>query len=181
MVRFEEERFGSTVVVGLQKLDELFEKTGRGKLPSYLELARLYDTFGTPRDLIRVALEERGFSIEEEEFLKSFDAALKDIQDGPQREKTVGEGAPGTDAIIVVKAETYAPILVRVGKAVFTGYEGTQVADARIVALVRGDEELPELKKSEEGGVVLDRTPFYAESGGQVRDVGRLAKPPATA
>src|SRR5215813_3187391 len=60
MVRLEEERFGSTLTVGLQKLEELFAKTAKGKAPNYKELARLYDTFGTPRDLIRVSLEERG-------------------------------------------------------------------------------------------------------------------------
>ncbi len=55
MVRLEEERFGSTLTVGLQKLDELFAKTGKGRYPDCKELAKLYDTFGTPRDLIRVS------------------------------------------------------------------------------------------------------------------------------
>src|SRR6185369_3113523 len=58
MVKLEEERFGSTLTGGLQKLDEIFTRTGAGKIPSYVDLARLYDTFGTPRDLIRVSLEE---------------------------------------------------------------------------------------------------------------------------
>ena len=61
MVRLEEERFGSTLTVGLQKLDALFSTTTEGAMPDYKELARLYDTFGTPRDLIRVSMEERGF------------------------------------------------------------------------------------------------------------------------
>src|SRR3989441_6164640 len=55
MVKLEEERFGSTMTVGLQKLDELFAKTDKGQIPPFRELARLYDTFGTPRDLIRVS------------------------------------------------------------------------------------------------------------------------------
>jgi alanyl-tRNA synthetase len=62
MVTLEEERFGSTLTVGLNKLDELFATTKRA-MPEYKALARLYDTFGTPRDLIRVGLEERGFAI----------------------------------------------------------------------------------------------------------------------
>ena len=65
MVRLEEERFGATLTVGLNKLDELFAST-QGAMPEYKALARLYDTFGTPRDLIRVGLEERGFAIDEE-------------------------------------------------------------------------------------------------------------------
>src|SRR5258706_14324569 len=57
MVKLEEERFGSTMTVGLLKLDELFAST-RGMMPEFRAIARLYDTFGTPRDLIRVVLEE---------------------------------------------------------------------------------------------------------------------------
>src|SRR5205814_3784480 len=93
MVRLEEERFGSTLTVGLQKLEELFAKPTKkveftdesitkitSEPPTYKDLARLYDTFGTPRDLIRVSLEERGVQISEEEFFENFDAALQEIQ-----------------------------------------------------------------------------------------------------
>src|ERR687883_1438364 len=80
MVKLEEERFGSTLTVGLQKLDALFSVTPAGQMPDYKELARLYDTFGTPRDLIRVGLEERGFAVDEEEYNEAFDRALREIQ-----------------------------------------------------------------------------------------------------
>src|SRR5688500_7250080 len=79
MVSLEEERFRSTLTVGLNKLDELFSST-KGAMPEWKALAKLYDTFGTPRDLIRVGLEERGFAIEEDDFNRSFDAALQDLQ-----------------------------------------------------------------------------------------------------
>src|SRR6185436_7750552 len=79
MVRLEEERFGSTLTVGLQKLDEVFGKMKGGR-PEYHDLAKLYDTFGTPRDLIRVSLEERGVQVSEEEFVTAFDAALQELQ-----------------------------------------------------------------------------------------------------
>ncbi len=68
MVKLEEERFSSTLTVGLQKLDALFSVKHDGSLPDYKELARLYDTFGTPRDLIRVSMEERGFQLDEDDF-----------------------------------------------------------------------------------------------------------------
>ena len=71
--------FGSTLTVGLNKLDEVFAAT-KGAMPEYKTLARLYDTFGTPRDLIRVGLEERGFVIDEDEFNRAFDAALQELQ-----------------------------------------------------------------------------------------------------
>src|SRR5258708_3383889 len=60
MVKLEEERFGSTMTTGLQKLDELLANTPEGKFPDFKDLARLYDTYGVPRDLIRVGLEDRG-------------------------------------------------------------------------------------------------------------------------
>ncbi len=91
MVQLEEERFRSTMTVGLKKLDELFAKSGQGEQPSYPELARLYDTFGTPRDLIRVSMEGRGFNVSEEEFLSEFDTALKQLQQSGTREQSSGQ------------------------------------------------------------------------------------------
>ena len=166
MVKLEEERFSSTLMVGLQKLDALFSTTTDGSMPDYKELARLYDTFGTPRDLIRVGLEERGFSVEEETFNASFDAALREIQGASERDQTVGR----------TKAKPiYASVAERVGRSEFTGYEGTRTDDGRVVALINGEEEVNELREGEEGEVVLDRTPFYAEAGGQVGDTGTFA------
>ncbi|MCA1629369.1 MAG: alanine--tRNA ligase, partial [Acidobacteria bacterium] len=81
MVRFEEERFGATMTVGLQKLDALFTTTQQGEYLEWKELARLYDTYGTPRDLIRVSLEERGLiTLDEETFNQRFDMALHKLQ-----------------------------------------------------------------------------------------------------
>ncbi|HEX3187598.1 MAG TPA: alanine--tRNA ligase [Pyrinomonadaceae bacterium] len=147
MVRLEEDRFRSTLTVGLNKLDELFAST-KGAMPEYKALARLYDTFGTPRDLIRVGLEERGFAIEEDDFNRAFDEALQELQQ--------------TDTTVKHEAKTRInPVYEGLPKTVFKGYETTQVTDAKVIAVI-GDE------------IVLDRTPFYAESGGQVGDVGLL-------
>ena len=170
MVRLEEERFGSTLTVGLQKLDELFAKNAE-RVPPYKELARLYDTFGTPRDLIRVSLEERGVQISEEEFLQNFDAAVQELQQAG----TVGKTEQKTKTKPV-----YADVAKRV-QSLFRGYETTRVEDARVLAVIRGDEEVSELSEGEDGGVVLDQTPYYAEAGGQVGDVGLLLAPSLTA
>src|SRR5688572_6375166 len=154
MVRLEEDRFRSTLTVGLHKLDELFAST-KGAMPEYRALARLYDTFGTPRDLIRIGLEERGFAVEEDQFNQAFDAALQELQ----------------QTTATVKHEAKArinPIYEGLPKSVFKGYETTQVPDAKVVAVIDDKE------------VVLDRTPFYAESGGQVGDQGRLVGPENT-
>src|SRR4051794_9506140 len=77
MVGLEEERFGNTVTVGLSKLAELNIKPYTEPDDAlFVSVARLYDTFGTPRDLIRVFLEEKGLAFEEEDFNERFDAAL---------------------------------------------------------------------------------------------------------
>jgi alanyl-tRNA synthetase len=164
MVKLEEERFGSTMTVGLQKLDELFAQREWKDKPPYPELARLYDTFGTPRDLIRVNLDARGFVTDEARFNEAFDAALQGLQRGTAAEKTEKQG----------KAKpVYAGVAGKVGHGLFRGYETTSVNDAKVVELIN---EVPvaALGANDEGEVVLDQTPFYAESGGQVGDVGRL-------
>ncbi len=165
MVKLEEERFGTTLTAGLQRLDELLSKTSKGSLPKFVDLARLYDTYGTPRDLIRVGLEERGLSLDENEFGKSFDSALKEIQRTGVRE--VAESS--------TKANPAYNSMSGRGPNEFTGYSGTQIDDAKVVGLISGEGEVETLNSGEEGEVVLDRTPFYAESGGQVGDTGTLA------
>ena len=163
MVRLEEERFRSTLTVGLNKLDELFTST-KGAMPEFKALAKLYDTFGTPRDLIRVGLEERGFAIEEDEFNRSFDAALQELQ---QTVATKHEAKAALNPVY--------DTLAKRSKSLFKGYETTNVTDAKVVALIKGG-EVDSLGEGEEGEAILDQTPFYSESGGQVGDVGVFAK-----
>ncbi|MDX6558967.1 MAG: alanyl-tRNA synthetase [Blastocatellia bacterium] len=169
MVKLEEERFGSTLTVGLQKLDELFASTQA--LPEFTAIARLYDTFGSPRDLIRVGLELQGFEFDEDEFNESFDAALQELQQPGVTER--GGGNAKSNPI-------YAELGARLDRTQFKGYERTRV-DANVVAVINADSEAQSLNEGDEGEVILDRTPFYAESGGQVGDVGRLMNPVATA
>jgi alanyl-tRNA synthetase len=182
MVRLEEERFGSTLTVGLQKLEELFSTLAEATFPDWKDLARIYDTYGVPRDLIRVRLEERGLfqfteqwtisgAFDEETFNFHFDAALQQLQ-------TTGSAEKGE-----AKAKA-KPVYANVGgriQSLFRGYETTRVDDGKVLALIRGEEEVQQLSEGDEGEVVLDQTPFYAESGGQVGDVGRMWSPPATA
>ena len=130
MVKWEEERFGSTLTVGLQKLDEIFTRAGAGKTPSYVELARLYDTFGTPRDLIRVSLEERGSVVDEDQFNASFDTALQQLQQTGTTEKAEGKARA---------KPVYAQVAARF-QSLFRGYETTRVDDGKVLSLIRGDE-----------------------------------------
>src|SRR5215204_1841151 len=150
MVGLEEERLRSTLTVGLNKLDELFQST-KGAMPEYKSLARLYDTFGTPRDLIRVGLEERGFVIDENQFNESFDQALKELQQTAGHEKA--EAKARTNPV-------YSQVAERVGRSQFKGYAGTHADDSVVAALIKGN-EVSSLNEGDEGEVVLDRTPFY--------------------
>jgi alanyl-tRNA synthetase len=164
MVRLEEERFGATLTVGLMKLDELFESKTE---PDFKDFARLYDTYGTPRDLTRIALEERGVEIPEEEFLEKFDAALAELQ----AQSGIGK-THRSEQINPI----YGTVLEAAGKNEFRGYEVTEVENAKVISLVKNDAQVTELIEGDEGLIVLDNTPFYAESGGQVGDTGILVR-----
>ncbi|MGI9167659.1 MAG: alanine--tRNA ligase [Pyrinomonadaceae bacterium] len=166
MVKLEEERFGATMTVGLQKLDDLFAQTPKDQTPAYTELARLYDTFGTPRDLIRVGLEERGFTVDEDQFNHSFDEALKSLQQTGKLE--IGTSGPKTNR------EHSRLVNNPLYRSKFRGYEETTTHPVRVMAIVKEDTQISELKAGEHGEIVLDRTPFYAEAGGQVGDTGQL-------
>lgn len=192
MVRLEEERFSNTMTVGLKKLDELielsFDKERNESVVSTLNLAKLYDTFGTPVDLMYVILSERKAKIihkvehpeeyienwnhivdieklSEENFRKGIEEILKKLQEQSGIGKTK-------------QAEKINPIYIALErtsvKLNFHGYDKTEVEGAKVLALVKNDERVDVLDVDDEGLIVLDETPFYAESGGQVGDAGFL-------
>jgi alanyl-tRNA synthetase len=196
MVRLEEERFNNTLTVGLQKLRDIlspfdyissrvdlmdgaekvrdvsaeYKEEYKEFLDSnlYTKLAKVYDTFGVPKDLIRVVVDEYlpdNITNTEEDFNENFDAALQELQ----KQGDIGK---------TKQAEKINPIyadLQNVGvKSNFHGYDKTEVEGARVLALVKNDERVDVLDEGEEGLVVLDETPFYAEAGGQVGDTGWL-------
>jgi alanyl-tRNA synthetase len=170
MVRLEEERFSNTMTVGLGKLNELDVKGLDGdKL--FLTIAKLYDTYGTPKDLIRVFLEEKGIVFEEDDYNARFDSALQDLQ----RQSGIGQTERKSQI-----SPVYAEILEKVGANKFHGYETTHLEGAKVVAILDGDSPLDSLGEGSQGSIVLSQTPFYAESGGQVGDVGRLASADAS-
>lgn len=184
MVRLEEERFGNTMTVGLAKLNELFSAmsgaeedgavaaTAVNSEEFYLELARLYDTFGTPRDLIRVKLEEFiQVPVAEEEFNAKFDVALTVIQ----QQSGIGKTQRKSQLRPV-----YIDVLNRVGPTEFVGYTTTRVEGAKVLSIIQGDVETPILNEGQEGQIVLNITPFYAEAGGQVGDTGTLTNDQGT-
>ena len=202
MVRLEEQRFGATLTVGLKKLQELMEKEQIGvtisATTSYiapgtintLDLARLYDTYGTPIDLMYVVLkldrrnapEGAGITqwriyrqndppidiegISEEEFRHRIEEELSELQQQGASEKATAKNLAKTAYVALQRRHNT--------KTEFKGYETTQVDDSKVIALIKGDDEVKVLNEGEEGEVVLNQTPFYSESGGQVGDVGHF-------
>jgi len=168
MVKLEEQRFGTTMVVGLGKLNELGVTASAAKDDAlFASIAKLYDTFGTPRDLIRVFLEQKGVEFEEDDFNERFETALGELQ----KQSGIGKTERKSDI-----SPVYAEVLETTGKNIFHGYDATEFAEAKVVAILDGDKRLEGLTADEQGSVVLDNTPFYAESGGQVGDVGMLVR-----
>lgn len=160
----ENEEFG-------KELKQIFEQNAS---TFFTELAKLYDTFGTPKDLIRVKLEDDfagidkkvRLEISEENFDKYFDAALVELQSKGNIGKT--QQAEKINPI-------YADLQNAEVKSNFHGYDKTEVEDAKVIALVKNDSRVEELGEGDEGLIVLDETPFYAESGGQVGDTGTVS------
>jgi alanyl-tRNA synthetase len=168
MVRLEEERFGNTLTVGLGKLEEL-DASDRDSL--FTTIAKLYDTYGTPRDLIRVFLEEKGVEFGEDEFNDKFDSALHELQ------RQSGIGHTERKAQI---SPIFTEILEKLGPNKFHGYETTQIEGATVSAILDGDKQIESLSEGQQGSIVLNETPFYAESGGQVGDTGKIVSATAS-
>jgi alanyl-tRNA synthetase len=165
MVRLEEVRFGNTVTVGMAKLAELDLSKDTPVDGLFNKVAKLYDTFGTPRDLIRVYLEEKGIEFEEDAYNERFENALQELQ----KQSGIGQTTRKSEI-----SPIYAQIAESTGGNRFHGYETTRFDDAEVAALIKGDARVDELNEGEEGLIVLKETPFYAESGGQVGDTGVL-------
>lgn len=153
----EEESFGKTIDAGLARLDEYIENT-EGTVFSGEDAFKLNDTFGFPLDLTKDVLEERGMTVDEEKFNE-----LLANQKATARAARKDAGADAwKNTSVKIDAE----------KTVFTGYTDF-TAEAKVLALVNADGELVDmLDAGEKGSVVLDKTPFYATSGGQVADTG---------
>jgi len=154
VLRQEEERFAETLSQGMALLDGVIDKLSGKQIPGET-VFRLYDTFGFPLDLTSDIARERGLTIDEAGFESAMNA---------QRERARAASKFGVDLRSDVKID---------GQTKFTGYD-SEVGSGRVSALLRGKESVQELRAGEDGQVVLDATPFYAESGGQVGDCGVL-------
>ena len=156
VLRQEEERFAETLENGMKLLEAAIAELSGDTLPGDV-VFKLYDTYGFPVDLTADIARERGLKIDE----AGFEEAMR-----KQRERARAAGSFKVDLSRKIDFD---------GETAFVGYEKDAV-DATVLALYRDDVRVAELKEGEEGIVILDRTPFYAESGGQVGDTGSLSE-----
>jgi len=160
-LRLEETRFRKTLERGLAILDERSVGLKKGDMFDGDTAFTLYDTYGFPLDLTQDALKSRGIGVD----IAAFTDAME-----RQREKAraawTGSGDTATEAVWFALRE-------KLGATEFLGYE-TETAEGAVMTLVKDGKEVDCLKAGESGAIVLNQTPFYAESGGQVGDTGVL-------
>ena len=156
----EEERFAETLSRGMTLLDDAIARLQGSEIPG-TTVFRLYDTYGFPEDLTADIARERGLTIDTE----GFNAAMRAQKELSQAGSKFG---------VSQRAQVAIDDATR-----FSGYERVD-DEGVVVALLRGSDRVEVLRADEEGQVILDTTPFYAESGGQVGDTGSLRSPRAT-
>ncbi len=160
-LKLEETRFRRTLERGLRLLEEELEGLGEGTpLPGDVAF-RLYDTYGFPLDLTQDALRAQGRGVD----TAGFDSAM-DKQRADARAAWAGSGEQATDKV-------WFEIRDRAGATEFLGY-GTEVAEGKVEALLSDGAEIDEAHAGNDVSIVLNQTPFYGESGGQVGDTGLM-------
>jgi alanyl-tRNA synthetase len=160
-LKLEETRFRKTLERGLAILDEETAALKSGDKFKGETAFTLYDTYGFPLDLTQDALRPRGIAVDTD----AFNVAMEQ-QRAKARASWSGSGEAATETI-------WFGLREKVGATEFLGYE-TESAEGVVQALVRDGKEVAELHKGETGQVVVNQTPFYGESGGQVGDTGTM-------
>ena len=160
----EETRFANTLDLGLKKLEEAIRaipaaaSATAGRQLSGEEAFKLYDTFGMPLDFMQDAARDQGIAFDQ----AGFDRALEEQK---TRARASWKGAA---------KQTANPTYQGLPKSEFEGYLQTASSGCEVLALLKGGQGVQDLNAGDEGEILLDHTPFYAESGGQVGDRGSL-------
>jgi alanyl-tRNA synthetase len=163
-LKLEETRFRRTLERGLTILDEASKSLKKGDMFDGVTAFTLYDTYGFPLDLTQDALRPRGIGVD----IAAFTDAMEQQRE-KARAKWVGSGDVKT-------ADYWFPLREKYGASEFLGYE-TLSSEAVVQAIIKGGPELGELKSEHRGGeIIFNQTPFYAESGGQVWDMGTIRR-----
>jgi alanyl-tRNA synthetase len=159
-VNAEEKRFAHTVDKGMQELDDDITvlRSKNGELYPGEQAFKLYDTFGLPLDFIQDAIRDVGIQFDQ----AGFDGAMAEQR---ERARASWKGAA---------KQTANPAYQKLPTSTFEGYRQTRSDNCEVLAIIKGGRGAQELKPGDTGEIILDHTPFYAESGGQVGDRGWL-------
>ena len=160
IIQVEESNFAKTIDQGLKLIEEIVEKA-ETKTVSGADAFKLSDTYGFPIDLTKDILEEKGFSVDEDEFNRLMDEQKQRARNS--RKADEGEAWKGESNLLNDVAETE-----------FLGYTQNEI-EARVLAIVKDNERVDSVIGEGKVIVVLNKTPFYAESGGQVGDTGVIS------
>jgi len=163
-LRLEETRFRQTLARGLAILDEESRDLAKGAELSGETAFRLYDTYGFPLDLTQDALRARGIGVDTQGFAEAMER-----QRAEARKAWAGSGEAATENL-------WFAVRDRAGATESLGYD-TEEAAGIVTALVTEGAEVQRLKTGQSGAVILNQTPFYGESGGQVGDTGIFSAP----
>ena len=166
VVENEEERFGATLSQGRAFLAETLGELS-GKVLSGKVAFTLHDTYGFPLEITQEICAEQGIEVDTQEFAECMQQ---------QRERARAATKGDAEAAWSTYDGTMTAILEQVGETDFCGYTKNQ-ADCKVLALVKDGARVDSLKAGEQGGIVLEKTPFYAEKGGQVGDTGIIYAP----
>jgi alanyl-tRNA synthetase len=153
-IHVEETRFAHTMDIGLEKLEALL-KSSKAELAGE-DAFKLYDTFGMPLDFMQDAARDQGINFDK----AGFDRALEEQK---ARARASWKGAA---------KQTANPVYQQLPKSEFEGYRQTRSENCEVLAIIHNGHGTHELNAGEEGEIILDHTPFYAEAGGQVGDRG---------
>lgn len=160
IIRAEEDKFEETIDQGIQILEKYIEelKDEKERILSGENAFKLYDTYGFPLDLTLEILEERSIGVDKEEFNRQ----MEEQRNRARSARDDGDSGWGES----IDLELFKNLSSK-----FEGYEKTETS-SKVLSLVKDNNIMDSLSKGEEGILVLDKTPFYAESGGQVGDIG---------
>ena len=163
-LKLEETKFKRTLDNGLKLLGESSSGLKKGAVFSGDVAFKLYDTYGFPLDLTEDALKPRGITVD----TAAFQAAMKKQKEAAKA-AWKGSGESATEGL-------WFEIKDKTGATEFLGYD-TETAEGIVAALVSGGKEVTHLKAGQDGALILNQTPFYGESGGQVGDTGVIKGP----
>ena len=160
----EEERFSETLSQGVELLNHIFDglKKSGGTQVSGADVFKLYDTYGFPLELTEEMAEEQGFQVDTAAFEQAMEAQRQRARQARQETEYISE-----------KDAFYKSVREQFGETIFTGYSEL-ASEGTVLAIFRGEEPLRRAEAGATVEIILDRTPCYGESGGQVSDRARL-------